>query len=102
MVVDEKDNPGVKNNRRPSVDKPMHSLLRLSCDAGSQVASHEKHKQVEVAHFHLYQAPHCGLRTPVLPLNRKYISLYKNIKKRSQNPKSTWQKIIPESFQDGP
>ena len=43
----------------------MHSLLRLSCDAGSQDASHEKHKQVEATHFHQYQGPHYGLRIPV-------------------------------------
>jgi hypothetical protein len=44
----------------------MHSLLRLSCDAGIQVSFHGKHIQVEVAHFHLCQAPHCDPKTPAL------------------------------------
>lgn len=42
----------------------MHSWLRLSCGAGNQVASHEKHKQVVVVHCHQYQDLHCGLRKP--------------------------------------
>ena len=81
---------------RPAVDIPMHSLLRPSCDAGSQVAFHEKHKQVVVAHSHQYQARHCGLRTPVHPVNRK-LNHRKNINKsKNKSPGKnydTW--IIP-------
>ncbi|KAK7828336.1 cellulose synthase a catalytic subunit 1 [udp-forming] [Quercus suber] len=82
---------------RPAVDIPTHSLLQPSCDAGSQVAFHEKHKQVVVAHSHQYQARHCGLRTPVLPREYEEFKVRINalVAKAQKTPEEGW------TMQDG-